>query len=238
MPWVCYPMTFNCTPPKLYGKTINTIGNAENANFQLSGHTLKTNFIVLADHLGAEDFLLGRNFLGTCNVVVDLTAMSVTIREPKTPRHFKPVREVSDHITVHRQAFCCFSWNPGHENWEKSWNPGQNFSLMLSVSWIPRQCLSWIPRQYCCYNGTFAAALWLVRWFWVIIFGKVEKFKLIHIYIKGNCFDWHEKSQSTNRDTRDWYQNWSMSLKSGRFWWSGSFFSKLVLNWKIRIFVL
>ena len=67
-------------------------------------------------------------------------------------------------ITVHGQAFRCFSWNPGHENWEKSWNPGQNFSLMLSVSWIPRQCLSWIPRQYCCYNDTFAAALWSVRW--------------------------------------------------------------------------
>ena len=127
-------------------------------------------------------------------------------------------------ITVHRQAFRCFSWNPGHEHWEKSWNPGQNFSVMLSVSWIPRQCLSWIPRQHCCYNDTFAAALWLVRWFWVIIFGKVEKFKLIQFYIKGNCFDWHEKSQSTNRDTRDWYQNWSMSLKSGRFWWSGSNF--------------
>ena len=111
------------------------------------------------------------------------------------------------YITVHRQAILLFSWNPGHENWEKSWSPGQNFSLKLSVSWIPRQCLSWIPRQYCCYNDTFAAALWLVRWFWVIIFGKVEKFKLIQFYINGTCFDWHEKSQSTNRDTHDWYQN-------------------------------
>ena len=46
------------------------------------------------------------------------------------------------------KLFCCFSWNPG-----------QNFSFMLSVSWIPRQCLSWIPRQYCCYNDIFAAAL-------------------------------------------------------------------------------
>ena len=105
------------------------------------------------------------------------------------------------------KLFCCFSWNPGHENWEKSWNPGQKFSLMLSVSWIPRQCLSWIPRQYCCYNDTFAAALWLVRWFWIIIFGKVEKFELIQFYINGTRFDWHEKSQSTNRDTHDCYQN-------------------------------
>ena len=79
------------------GKTINTIGIAENVNFQLGGHTLKTNFIVMADHLGAEDFLLGRNFLRTYNVPVDLTAMRVTIRDPKAPRHFKPVHEVSDH---------------------------------------------------------------------------------------------------------------------------------------------
>ena len=78
------------------GQTINPIGLAENANFQLGGHTLKTNFIVIADHLGAEDFLLGRNFLRTYNVLVNLTAMRVTIRDPKAPRHFKPVHEVSD----------------------------------------------------------------------------------------------------------------------------------------------
>ena len=79
------------------GKTINTIGIAEDVSFQLGGHTLRTNFIVIADHLGAEDFLLGRNFLRTYNVLVDLTAMRVTIRDPKAPRHFKPVHEVSDH---------------------------------------------------------------------------------------------------------------------------------------------
>ena len=66
-------------------------------NFQLGGHTLKTNFVVIADHLGAEDFLLGRNFLRTYKVLVDLTAMRFTIRDPKSPRHFKPVHEVSDH---------------------------------------------------------------------------------------------------------------------------------------------
>ena len=68
------------------GKTINTIGIAENVKFQLGGHTLKTNFIVIADHLGSEDFLLGRNFLRTYNVLVDLTAMRVTIHDPKAPR--------------------------------------------------------------------------------------------------------------------------------------------------------
>ena len=79
------------------GKTTNTIGIAENVNFQLGCHTLKTNFIVIADHLGAEDFLLGRNFLRTYNVLVDLIAVRVTIRDPKAPRQFKPVHEVSDH---------------------------------------------------------------------------------------------------------------------------------------------
>ena len=76
------------------GKTITIVGIAENVNFQLGGHTLKTNFIVIVDHLGAEDFLLGRNFLRTYNV--HLTAMRVTIRDPKYPRHFKLVHEVSD----------------------------------------------------------------------------------------------------------------------------------------------
>ena len=79
------------------GKTINTIGIAQNVNFQLGGHTLKTNFIVIADHLGAEDFLLGRNFLRTSNVLFDITAMRVTIRDPKAPRHSKPIHEVSNH---------------------------------------------------------------------------------------------------------------------------------------------
>ena len=70
---------------------------AENVNFQLGGHTLKTNFIVIADHLGAEDFLLGRNFLRTYNVLVNLTAMRVFIRDPKAPGHFKPIHVVSNH---------------------------------------------------------------------------------------------------------------------------------------------
>ena len=63
------------------GKTINNIGIVENVNFQLGGHTLTTDFIVTADHLAAEDFLLGRNFLRTYNALVDLTAMRVTIRD-------------------------------------------------------------------------------------------------------------------------------------------------------------
>ena len=69
---------------------------AEDVNFQLGGHTLETNFIVIADHFGAEDFLLGGNFLRNYIVLVDLAAMRVTIRDPKAPRHFKSVHEVND----------------------------------------------------------------------------------------------------------------------------------------------
>ena len=63
------------------GKTKTTIGVAENVSFQTGGHSLKTNFIVIADHLGTEHFLSGRNFLRTYNALVDLTAMRVTMRE-------------------------------------------------------------------------------------------------------------------------------------------------------------
>ena len=41
------------------GKTTKTVGMAEDVSFQLGGHTLKTNFIVIADNLSAEAFLLG-----------------------------------------------------------------------------------------------------------------------------------------------------------------------------------
>ena len=78
------------------GKSITTVGIAEDVSFQLGGYTLKTNFVVIADHIGSEDFLLGRNFLRTYNVLVDLTAMKVTIRDPKAPRLFKAVHEVSE----------------------------------------------------------------------------------------------------------------------------------------------
>ena len=51
---------------------------------------------MIADSIGSEDFLLGRNFLRTYNVLVDLTAMRVTIREPNSPRIIKAVHEFSD----------------------------------------------------------------------------------------------------------------------------------------------
>ena len=45
------------------GKTIKTFGLAEKIKFQLGGYELETNFVVVDDAMGVEDFLLGRNFL-------------------------------------------------------------------------------------------------------------------------------------------------------------------------------
>ena len=54
------------------------------------------NFVVIADHIGSEDFLLACKLLRPYNVLVDLTAMKVTIRDLKMPRVFKAVHLVSN----------------------------------------------------------------------------------------------------------------------------------------------
>ena len=80
-------------------KSINTIAIAEDVSSHLAGPTLKTNFVVIADRIGSEDYLFGRNFLRTHNVLVDLTAIRAIIRGPKKHRLFKAVHEVSDQRT-------------------------------------------------------------------------------------------------------------------------------------------
>ena len=67
------------------GRTIKTFGIAERVRFQLGGYELETNFVVVDDAHGLEDFLLGRNFLRTYNVLVDLTAMKIVVRAPAKP---------------------------------------------------------------------------------------------------------------------------------------------------------
>ena len=57
----------------------------ERVRFQLGGYELQTNFVVVDDAMGAEDFLLGRNFLRTYQVLVDLTAMRIVVRAPAKP---------------------------------------------------------------------------------------------------------------------------------------------------------
>ena len=67
------------------GKTIKTFGLAEQIRFQLGGYQLETNFVVVDDAMGVEDFLLGRNFLRTYQVLVDLTSMKIVVRAPVKP---------------------------------------------------------------------------------------------------------------------------------------------------------
>ena len=41
------------------GKSISTVAIAEDVSFQLSGHTLKTNFVVVTDHIISDDHWFG-----------------------------------------------------------------------------------------------------------------------------------------------------------------------------------
>ena len=66
------------------GKTFKTFGLAEQIRFQLGGYQLETNFVVVDDVMGVEDFLLGRNFLRTYQVLVDLT-LKIVVRAPVKP---------------------------------------------------------------------------------------------------------------------------------------------------------
>ena len=67
------------------GKTIKTYRLAERIHFQLGGYELETNFVVVDDAMGVEDFLLGRNFLRSYQVLVDLTSMKIVVRAPLKP---------------------------------------------------------------------------------------------------------------------------------------------------------
>ena len=67
------------------GKTIKTFGLAEQIRFQLGEYELETNFVVVDDAIGVEDFLLGRNILRSYQVLVDLTSMKIFVRAPVKP---------------------------------------------------------------------------------------------------------------------------------------------------------
>ena len=67
------------------GKIIKTFGLAEQIRFQLGGYELETNFVVVDDAMGVEDFLLGRYFLLAYQVLVDLTSMKIMARAPGKP---------------------------------------------------------------------------------------------------------------------------------------------------------
>ena len=64
------------------GKTFKTFGLAGQIRFQLGGYQLETNFVVVDNAMGVEDFLLGRNFLRTYQVLADVTSMNIVVRAP------------------------------------------------------------------------------------------------------------------------------------------------------------
>ena len=77
-------------------KTIKTFGLAEHVFFQLGGYELETNFVVVDDAMGVEDFLLGRNFLRAYQVLVDLTSMKIVVRAPVRPMWHYAHTQVGD----------------------------------------------------------------------------------------------------------------------------------------------
>ena len=78
------------------GKTIKTFGLAEQIRFQLGGYELETNIVVVDDAMGVEDFLLGRNFLRSYQVLVDLTSMKIVVRAPVKPVWHQVHAQVGD----------------------------------------------------------------------------------------------------------------------------------------------
>ena len=82
------------------GKTIETFGMVERVRFQLGGYELQTNFVVVDDAMGVEDFLLGRNFLRSYQVLVDLTAMRIVVRAPVKPVWHHAHTQVGDSTTA------------------------------------------------------------------------------------------------------------------------------------------
>ena len=81
------------------GKTIKAYGMVERVHFQLGGYELQTNFVVVDDAMGVEDFLLGRNFLRAYQVLVDLTAMIIVVRAPAEPVWHHAHAQVGDSET-------------------------------------------------------------------------------------------------------------------------------------------
>ena len=78
------------------GKTIKTFGLAEKIIFQRGGYELETNFVVVDDAMGVENFQLGRNILRAYQALVNLTAMKVVVRAPTRPVWYHAHTQVSN----------------------------------------------------------------------------------------------------------------------------------------------
>ena len=77
---------------------------------------------------------LAESFVGQCPIWI--------------PQQILNYRRALKIITVHRQDILLLAVESGTRKLRKVVESMTKFPLMLSVPWIPRQCLSWIPRHY------------------------------------------------------------------------------------------
>ena len=82
------------------GKTIRTFGMVERVRFQLGGYELQTNFVVVDDLMGVEDFLMSRKFFRTYQNLVDLATMRIMVRAPLNPVWHHAHTQVGDSDTA------------------------------------------------------------------------------------------------------------------------------------------
>ena len=77
---------------------MKTFGMAGHVGFQLGWYELETIFVVVYDAHGLEDFLMGRNFLGAFNVLVDMTSTKIVVRAPAKPGWHHANAQASDEV--------------------------------------------------------------------------------------------------------------------------------------------
>ena len=73
---------------------------AERVRFQLGSYELETNFVVVDDAMGVEDFLLGRNFLRAYQMLVDFLSMKIVVRVPVRPVWHHALTQVDTSLAV------------------------------------------------------------------------------------------------------------------------------------------
>ena len=71
----------HCNLVGVNGKPITTYGMADSVQFSVAGIELETNFIIVQD-LHEEDFILGRTFIRSHDILLDLNQRRMTIRRP------------------------------------------------------------------------------------------------------------------------------------------------------------
>ena len=71
----------HCSLVAVNGKPITTYGMANSVLFKVAGMDLETSFIIVQD-LHDEDFILGRTFIKSHDILLDLNQRKMKIRRP------------------------------------------------------------------------------------------------------------------------------------------------------------